>query len=330
MIARELAPQSRSANPSDAAEGVSQESRFWRTPRPQRRRLREQSEKILNSALGEVEALDLTPEGVDFFEVAAVRGPVLERRIGVWPGLCLMRCDGPTRITHMRCEGQRFRGGLSDGQISVWATGALSDIEWASKSAYQMLIFSASAVEDALSQTPPGRRPQIRSRLQADDPMLEAICTGLMEEAERGWPKGPGYAAWFAQTILSRVVETCTEQEAEAIDGARGLSPRQLARALELIEQGIDSDICLPEIAEAVGLSRFHFARAFRRSIGVPPIKHLINRRLDRAGEMLRSGQASVLDAALTCGYDNTSNFTRAFRGRYGVTPSEFVRLHRG
>lgn len=291
-------------------------------------RLRLLSDGMISTVFGEVEATDLTPQGVDSFAVMSVRGPI-GRRISVWSGLCLMRSDGPAPIAQMRCEGQRLRGVLPDGQLSVWATGALCDIEWTSRCAYHLVIFSPEAVESALSRAPIGRRPQIRSQLQTEDPMLQAIATGLVEEAARGWPKGGGYAAWFAEALLARTVETCTEAEVDPIGGARGLSPRQLARALEMIEKGIDGEVSLPCIAEAAGLSRFHFARAFKRSIGVSPIKHLINRRLDRACQMLRSGEISVIDVSLACGYDNTSNFTRAFKGRYGISPTEFVRMHR-
>lgn len=295
--------------------------------RREQNRLRLLSEGVLSAAFGEVEITDLTPPGVDTFEIVSMRGP-LGRRISVWPGLCLMRADGPAPTAQMRCEGQRLRGVLPDGHLSVWATGALSDLEWASRCAYHLVAFSTEAVERALSRVPIGRRPQIRSQLQADDSMLQALATGLVEEAVRGWPKGAGYAVWFAEALLSRTVETCTEAEADAMSGARGLSPRQLARALEMIEKGIEGEVSLPKIAEAAGLSRFHFARAFKRSIGVSPIKHLINRRLDRACQMLRSGEVSVIDVSLACGYDNTSNFTRAFKGRYGVSPTDFVKMH--
>lgn len=326
MIAQRAASRpSQVVSPTSSLEGVLDQ--VARQSQGEQTRLRDLSQSILSAAFGEVEAANLTPPGVDSFEIISVRGPV-GRRIAVWPGLCLMRSDGPTPITQMRCEGQRLRGVLPDGQLSVWATGALCDFEWASRCAYQLIVFAPEAVESALSRAPIGRRPQIRSQLAAEDPMLQAIATGLVEEAVRGWPKGAGYAAWFADTMLARIVETCTQAEADPLSGARGLSPRQLARALEMIEKGIDAEVSLPSIAQAAGLSRFHFARAFKRSIGVSPIKHLINRRLDRACQMLRSGDVSVMDVSLSCGYDNTSNFTRAFKGRYGVSPTDFVRMH--
>lgn len=326
MIAQRAASRpSQGVSPTSSLENLlDQRAQPSRRGQP---RLRLLSEAVLSAAFGEVDANDLTPPGVDSFELISVRGPI-GRRIAVWPGLCLMRSDGPTPIAQMRCETQRLRGVLPDGQLSVWATGALSDIEWTSRCAYHLVVFSPEAVESALSRAPIGRRPQIRSQLQAEDQMLQAVATGLVEEAVRGWPKGAGYAAWFAETLLSRIVETCTEAEADAISGARGLSPRQLARALEMIEKGIDGEVSLPSIAQAAGLSRFHFARAFKRSIGVSPIKHLINRRLDRACQMLRAGEVSVIDVSLACGYDNTSNFTRAFKGRYGVSPTDFVKMH--
>ncbi|WP_269716550.1 helix-turn-helix domain-containing protein [Caulobacter sp. NIBR2454] len=286
------------------------------------------TEQILSATLGDYEAENLTPPGVESFELSFVKGAAGERRTAVWPTFSLVRNAGALRISDFRCDGQRFRGALKDGGVATFATGSFMEIEWASRPTYHLLTFASEDVEDALARLGVGRRPQLRSRLQVGDAVLEGLYANFVEEAERGWPKGAVFAEWFALSILMRTAEICTDAEGSAIDRARGLAPRQLARALELIDQGIDQNLTLSDLASAVGLSRFHFARRFRQSTGVSPVKHLINRRLDRAFQLLRTGTRSVMEVALACGYENTSHFTRAFRTRFGMTPSDCVRQH--
>ncbi|MBK6705932.1 MAG: helix-turn-helix transcriptional regulator [Caulobacteraceae bacterium] len=85
-----------------------------------------------------------------------------------------------------------------------------------------------------------------------------------------------------------------------------------------------ERDITLPDIAKVAGLSRTHFLRSFSRCFGQTPYQALRQRRLERAGELLKSRSTSVTDVALAVGYNNFSAFARAFRAYYGVSPSMF------
>jgi AraC-like DNA-binding protein len=92
------------------------------------------------------------------------------------------------------------------------------------------------------------------------------------------------------------------------------------------IEASFETDITLPEIAEAVGLSRTHFLRSFTRCFGRTPYQALRQRRMERAAELLRAQSGSVAEIALAVGYSNFSAFARAFRAIHGVAPSVFAR----
>jgi AraC-like DNA-binding protein len=92
------------------------------------------------------------------------------------------------------------------------------------------------------------------------------------------------------------------------------------------IDAVFETDIALPDIARAAGLSRTHFLRSFTRCFGQTPYQALRRRRLERAAELLRSRLGSVTDVALAVGYNNFSAFARAFRAFHGVSPSMFAR----
>ena len=76
--------------------------------------------------------------------------------------------------------------------------------------------------------------------------------------------------------------------------------------------------------AAAAALSPFHFHRTFRAVFGVPPLRYVTERRLERAAFLLRHGSAPVTDVCLACGFESLSSFTRAFTRRFGAAPGRY------
>jgi AraC family transcriptional regulator len=103
-----------------------------------------------------------------------------------------------------------------------------------------------------------------------------------------------------------------------------GLAPWQERRAKELIESRLGADLSLAEVAEVCELSVAQFARAFKRSTGLPPYRYLLERRLERAGELLLFSQLPLADVAISCGFADQSHFTKAFQKRVGTSPGSF------
>ena len=99
---------------------------------------------------------------------------------------------------------------------------------------------------------------------------------------------------------------------------------RRVAAALDMIAWRHAEPLSLASLAEAAGLSRYHFLRVFRRVVGVTPYAYVLGRRLAAAAERLRSGDETVLDVALGCGFSDLSEFTRRFRSRFGLPPGRF------
>lgn len=78
----------------------------------------------------------------------------------------------------------------------------------------------------------------------------------------------------------------------------------------------------LKELAREAGFSRSCFAERFRELYGMPPFAYLREQRMETARMLLISGKANVTEAAFTVGYASLSHFARAFRERFGVSPS--------
>jgi AraC family transcriptional regulator len=98
---------------------------------------------------------------------------------------------------------------------------------------------------------------------------------------------------------------------------------RRLHAVIEHIDRHLDEDLDLATLAAVAHFSAFHFHRLFRALTGEPIGDYLWRRRLEMAALRLRSQPGlSVLEVALGVGFGSTEAFSRAFRTRFGCTPT--------
>lgn len=98
----------------------------------------------------------------------------------------------------------------------------------------------------------------------------------------------------------------------------------QMAKSILL--DHIEGDVSIAAVAEACHLSRGYFIRAFREATGVTPYQWLLNQRIDRARELIRTSNAPLAEIAVACGFADQSHFTRVFTSLVGTTPGTWRR----
>jgi AraC family transcriptional regulator len=103
-----------------------------------------------------------------------------------------------------------------------------------------------------------------------------------------------------------------------------GLAPWQERRARDMIGAHLAHDLSLADVARECELSVSQFARAFKRTTGMPPHRYLLEQRLARARELLRHSPQPLAAIADACGFADQSHFTKVFRKVQGETPGAF------
>jgi len=96
---------------------------------------------------------------------------------------------------------------------------------------------------------------------------------------------------------------------------------RLLQQAIDYIEDNLQSNIQVDDIARAALLSKYHFQRVFHVLTGFTVIEYVRNRRLTLAAEELAGTECRVIDVALKYGYESPEAFSKAFQRLHGVTP---------
>jgi AraC family transcriptional regulator len=100
-----------------------------------------------------------------------------------------------------------------------------------------------------------------------------------------------------------------------------------LHRLLRDIARNPAGDHSLGNLAVRAGRSPFHLHRAFRELVRETPKQYTVRLRLERAAATLATGGRTVLDVALAAGFDSHEVFARAFRRRFGCSPSHYRRI---
>jgi AraC family transcriptional regulator len=103
-----------------------------------------------------------------------------------------------------------------------------------------------------------------------------------------------------------------------------GLASRPLQRVIDYINEHLQDELSLFELSRLATLSPHHFATAFKASTGISPHRYVIERRIDRARDLLRQDEKTISEIAYAVGFSSQSHLTANFRRTMGVTPRKF------
>lgn len=104
----------------------------------------------------------------------------------------------------------------------------------------------------------------------------------------------------------------------------------RIVRTLVYIEEHLDEELPLEQVASVAAFSRFHFHRIFRALVGEGLKQHVRRLRLERAARNLRRVDEPVTQIALEAGFETHESFTRAFNDMFGCSPSNYRSIHKG
>jgi AraC-like DNA-binding protein len=122
-----------------------------------------------------------------------------------------------------------------------------------------------------------------------------------------------------------RLDAVCPSRE-PARQARGGLAPRALRRVCEYIDEHFATNVDFDALATTAGMSRCHFARAFKQSVGTTPHAYLTRQRLAKAVEFLAGSDLCLAEIALACGFADQSHFTRVFSRTLRTTPGAWRR----
>ena len=163
------------------------------------------------------------------------------------------------------------------------------------------------------------------------DTAIEQLSRALLKTHEMDGAFGDLYADAVGLAIAARLLghgDRCDPFQPKRSCGA--LPKWRLKRVIDYIDANLGEPITLADLAAATVLSPMHFAAQFRMSTGVRPHEYLLRRRIERAQELLLQPGLSIVDVALTVGFQTQSHFTTVFKRFVGDTPHQWRRSNFG
>ncbi len=152
-----------------------------------------------------------------------------------------------------------------------------------------------------------------------------ALMRGIEAEIRNGCPSGLLYAESISIATISYLWGRFAKPH--SVRRLQGLSPSRLKLLKEYIKTHIQNDVSLIALADMAGLSPRHLRRCFKQATGESPYQYQLNMRINEAKQLLRKGDLSITETALSLGFSTPSHFSTSFSKVVGVSPREF-RLH--
>lgn len=221
----------------------------------------------------------------------------------------------------INAAGSLITTGGGAGNICITPAGQAVSAYWDKPIDNMGILLDPDFVRDTAIENHLGGGFEFVEIYKKEDPLVTQLGLALLDEAAAENPMGKLYTDSMIQTLTLHVLKTYSSASAaiERLNG--GLSGYKFQRVREFVEANLDEDLGLAELATVADLSQFHFARAFRKTTGLTPQHYLMERRIERAKEMLAKEDLPIVEISLRTGFKNQSHFTTLFRKFTTFTP---------
>lgn len=225
---------------------------------------------------------------------------------------------------------RNFEGEMRAGEVAIVSAGS----SWACQSQSAHLsnmvllflrpLFVRSAVKEFdFSYKELALTPQIGFQSRH----IRHIAMSLLGELNEANVVGRLYADSLAVGLAMQLIRRYSSLKDVQI-GHGGMAPHKLRKAIGLIDHHLAEEeegrVALRVVAKEVGMSYFHFSRAFKQSMGMSPTNYIAERRIERAKKLLQETELPISEIALRAGFSSQSHFTTSFRRLAGATPKAF------
>ncbi|MEM7488570.1 MAG: AraC family transcriptional regulator [Pseudomonadota bacterium] len=293
-------------------------------------------------------AEDISKPGVEYraddgFEFIRLRDMSYEHGNPITvPGLSLATIIGPS------WGRQRVRNGDGNRHVDVTPKGSLmdftDDLETISLDGQIECVWtfvSEPKLEELTGDTFEAlwrRIGTLRFQIVENDVVLDGLNTALWRTAGMGDRQASLYLEQGFLTILGHMEMLAAGRDvgrsgphpndSRLFDGPsaalQGKESRRLRRVIELIDASLGDDLRIATIAAEAGMSPSTLSRLFKAATGRSVWRYVLDRRLERAAEMLRRTDEPVAGIAHACGFSSQAHLTKAFRDGYGMPPARF------
>lgn len=99
---------------------------------------------------------------------------------------------------------------------------------------------------------------------------------------------------------------------------------KHIAKAIDYIEENLQTDITLAACAKVSGYSQYHFLRLFKYTTGLTPADYIRKRRISEIAKAMMDNDEYISELAFQYGFNSKENFIRSFKSEHHILPTEY------
>ncbi|MFN6565533.1 MAG: helix-turn-helix domain-containing protein [Nostoc sp. ChiSLP01] len=239
--------------------------------------------------------------------------------------ICLSLAPRPVPLLQIQ-GGKTYTGLYDKGDISITPAKTPFFARWDLEDHYLQIRIASGFIESVARETidtNPERLELVRE-FRTRDRHIESIAMMLLSELKQENLGEKLYIESLANVLAVHLLRQYSAIKPRLAVYNGGLPERQLLQVLQYIDAHLDRDIKLADLAQLLNMSQFHFSHLFKQAIGIAPYQYLLQQRIERAKQLLKKSDRSIIEIALVCGFNSHSHLSKQFRQITGMTPKAY------
>jgi AraC family transcriptional regulator len=209
------------------------------------------------------------------------------------------------------------------GVIELYPANAAYQVRWVGETEFVHCYLDPKYLANTAYQAGYSSCVEILLHFVQHDPLIYEIGLALKKVLETH-QSNRLYIESLTTALSAHILQHYSIQRPNLNRYVGRLSQSKLQQVIDYISDRLDQNLSLVDLAAVVQMSTHHFARSFKASTGTTPHQYVVQRRIEKAKQLLMQWDLMIADVCQAVGFHNQSNFTTTFRKLVGVTPRQY------
>lgn len=229
----------------------------------------------------------------------------------------------PNTYVEQVTEGKSQQAEMELEDIIIVPAWVEASARWNRSHSYLALCLDPVTLTQKVEDLTRGYSVELLPQFAVSDSLMRSVVLALQQELSNPGFGGQLYLDSLLTTFCTHLTRHYSTQKPIQITPSN-LSPTTLDLVKEYVETHLADDLSLTQLAAIAQISPNYFATQFKQSMGTTPHQYVIQRRIERAKQLIIGRRGTISEIANSVGFADQSHFTRHFKRLMGITPKKF------